>query len=96
MPHSTLSAADAEAPGQPVIADYIIPLEQEAFAAGVDDKLRIQMQRLAHDAGVLAPQAPAGYGGGGADLVGDSVNSSGVIRLPRVVWPGFGLRAHGR
>lgn len=76
MPHSTLSAADAEAPGQPVrrfIADYIIPLEQEAFAAGVDDKLRIQMQRLAHDAGVLAPQAPAGYGGGGADLVTTAV-----------------------
>jgi hypothetical protein len=29
-------------------------------------------------------------------LVGGPVNSSGVIRLPRVVWPGFGHRAHGR
>ena len=58
MPHSTLTPADAEAFGQPVrrfIADHIIPLEQEAFAAGVDDKLRVQLQQLAHDAGVLAP-----------------------------------------
>jgi hypothetical protein len=71
-----LSAADAEALGQPVrrfIADHIIPLEQEAFAAGVGDKLRFQMQQLAHDAGVLAPQAPVGYGGGGADLVTTTV-----------------------
>ena len=76
MPHSTLSAADSEALGQPVrrfIADHIIPLEQEAFAAGVDDKLRIQMQQLAHDAGLLAPQAPAEYGGGGADFVTTAV-----------------------
>jgi hypothetical protein len=76
MPHSTLPAADAEALGQPVrrfIADHIIPLEQKAFAAGVDAKLRIQMQQLAHDAGVLAPQAPAGYGGGGADFVTTAV-----------------------
>ena len=76
MPHSTLTPADAEALGRPVrrfIADRIIPLEQEAFAAGVDDKLRIKLQQLAHDAGVLAPQAPAEYGGGGADFVTSAV-----------------------
>ena len=46
MPHSTLTPADAEAIAKPVrcfIADRIIPREQEAFAAGVDDKLRIQL-----------------------------------------------------
>ena len=76
MPHSTLSAADSEALGQPVrrfIADYVIPLEQEAFAAGVDDKLRIRLQQLAHDAGLLAPQVPVEYGGGGADFVTTAV-----------------------
>jgi acyl-CoA dehydrogenase len=74
--HSTLTPADAEAIGQPVrnfIADNVIPLEQEAFAAGVDDKLRIQLQQLAHDAGLLAPQAPAEYGGGGADFLTSAV-----------------------
>ena len=76
MPHPTLSAADAGALGLPVqrfIADYIIPLEQEAFAAGVDEKLRIRLQQMAHDVGVLAPQAPAEYGGGGADFVTTTV-----------------------
>jgi len=38
---------------------------------------------------------PAGVGVS-ASLVGDTVNSSGVIRLPPVVRPGFGQRAHGR
>jgi hypothetical protein len=64
VPHSTLTPADAETLGQPgrrFIADRVIPLEQEAFAAGVDHKLRIQLQQLAHDAGVLAPKAPAEY-----------------------------------
>jgi acyl-CoA dehydrogenase len=72
VPHSTLTPADAEAIAKPVrrfIADRIIPREQEAFAAGVDDKLRIQLQQLAHHAGVLAPQAPAEYMGGGAEFV---------------------------
>ena len=76
MPYSTLTQADAEALGQPVrtfIADRVIPLEQEAFAAGVDDKLRIHLQLLADDAGLLAPQAPAAYGGGGADFLTSAV-----------------------
>jgi len=45
VPHSVITPADAERLGQPVrrfIADSIIPLEQEALAAGLDDKLRVQ------------------------------------------------------
>jgi acyl-CoA dehydrogenase len=76
VPHSVLTPADAERLGQQVrgfIADSIIPLEQEAFAAGLDDKLRVHLQQLANDAGLLAPQAPAEYGGGGADFVTSAV-----------------------
>jgi acyl-CoA dehydrogenase len=76
VPHSVITPADAERLGQPVrrfIADSIIPLEQEAFAVGLDDKLRVQLQQLASDAGLLAPQAPAEYGGGGADFVTSAV-----------------------
>ena len=76
MPHSVITPADAERLGQPVrrfIADSIIPLEREAFAVGLDDKLRVQLQQLANDAGLLAPQAPAEYGGGGADFVTSAV-----------------------
>jgi acyl-CoA dehydrogenase len=76
VPHTVLTPADAERLGQPVrrfIADSIIPLEQEAFAAGLDDKLRVHLQQLANDAGLLAPQAPAEYGGGGADFVTSAV-----------------------
>ena len=47
------------------IARTVIPLEQEAFVAGVDDKLRVRLQDAARAAGVLAPQAPAEFGGGG-------------------------------
>ena len=47
------------------IADTVIPLEQEAFVAGVDDKLRVRLQDAARAAGVLAPQAPAEFGGSG-------------------------------
>jgi acyl-CoA dehydrogenase len=47
------------------IVDTVIPLEQEAFVAGVDDKLRVRLQDAARAAGVLAPQAPAEFGGGG-------------------------------
>jgi alkylation response protein AidB-like acyl-CoA dehydrogenase len=74
--HSTLTPADAEAIGKPVrsfIADHVIPREQEAFAAGVDDELRVHLQHLARDAGVLAPQAPAAYSGGGADFLTSAV-----------------------
>jgi acyl-CoA dehydrogenase len=51
------------------IADMVIPLEQEAFARGADDGLRVRLQDLARAAGLLAPQAPAEFGGGGADFL---------------------------
>jgi acyl-CoA dehydrogenase len=76
VPHSVITPADAERLGQQVrrfIADSIIPLEQEALAAGLDDKLRVHLQQLASDAGLLAPQAPAEFGGGGADFVTSAV-----------------------
>ena len=50
------------------IAGTVIPLEQEAFVSGVDDTLRVRLQDAARAAGVLAPQAPAEFGGGGADF----------------------------
>jgi acyl-CoA dehydrogenase len=50
------------------IASSVIPLEQEAFASGVDEALRVRLQDAARAAGVLAPQAPAELGGGGADF----------------------------
>jgi acyl-CoA dehydrogenase len=71
-----LSSADAEAIARPVrkfIAEAIIPLEQKAFSQGIDDDLRIHMQQLARDAGLLAPQAAAEYGGGGVDFVTTAV-----------------------
>jgi alkylation response protein AidB-like acyl-CoA dehydrogenase len=43
----------------------VIRVEQEAFVSGVDDALRIRLQDAARAAGVLAPQAPAEFGGGG-------------------------------
>ena len=85
MALSLLTPADAEAIRQPVrrfIADCVIPLEQEAFAAGVDDKMRIHLQQLARDAGVLAPQAPAEYGGGGADFLHPNAGEHEVHQLP--------------
>lgn len=50
------------------IARSVIPLEQEAFVSGVDDALRVRLQDAARAAGVLAPQAPTDFGGGGADF----------------------------
>jgi acyl-CoA dehydrogenase len=50
------------------IAGTVIPLEQEAFVSGVDDALRVRLQDAARAAGVLAPQAPAEFGGGGVDF----------------------------
>jgi len=55
------------------IAHAVIPLEQEAFVAGVDDGLRIRLQEAALRAGLLAPQAPAEFGGGGADFLTSAV-----------------------
>src|SRR6516225_10398327 len=47
------------------VDDVVIPREQDAFAKGVDDALRVELQRAARAAGVWAPQAPAAVGGGG-------------------------------
>lgn len=43
----------------------VIPLEQQAFTSGVDERLRRMLQDAARPAGVWAPQAPAELGGGG-------------------------------
>jgi alkylation response protein AidB-like acyl-CoA dehydrogenase len=47
------------------VAEVVIPREQAAFAHGVDDDLRRELQSAARSAGIWAPQAPAGLGGGG-------------------------------
>lgn len=47
------------------VDDVVIPCEQDAFADGVDDKLRKQLQKAAKDADIWAPQAPQNLGGGG-------------------------------
>jgi acyl-CoA dehydrogenase len=47
------------------VADVVVPREQEAFASGVTDDLRRELQAAAREAGVWAPQAPAELGGGG-------------------------------
>jgi acyl-CoA dehydrogenase len=65
-------SGDAEALAQRVrtfISEEVIPLEQAAFAGGVDDALRVRLQDLARGAGLLAPQAPIEFGGGGADFL---------------------------
>jgi acyl-CoA dehydrogenase len=47
------------------VDDVVIPREQDAFAHGVDDTLRKELQQAAKAAGLWAPQAPAELGGGG-------------------------------
>lgn len=47
------------------VAASVIPREREAFASGVDDELRCELQAEARKAGLWAPQAPAELGGGG-------------------------------
>jgi len=51
------------------IARAVIPLEQEAFANGVGDDLRLRLQEAARVVGVFALQAPADSGGGGTDFM---------------------------
>jgi acyl-CoA dehydrogenase len=51
------------------IRNSVLPLEQEALTAGVSDELRVRLQAMARDAGLLAPQAPARFGGGDADFM---------------------------
>jgi acyl-CoA dehydrogenase len=50
------------------VADVVVPREQEAFAGGVTDELRRELQAAARAEGVWAPQAPAELGGGGFRL----------------------------
>jgi len=47
------------------VDDVVIPREQEAFTKGLDDELRVELQRAAKEAGLWAPQAAAELGGGG-------------------------------
>src|SRR5215469_7452211 len=47
------------------VDDVVIPREQDAFAKGTDDALRVELQCAAKAAGLWAPQAPAELGGGG-------------------------------
>jgi acyl-CoA dehydrogenase len=81
MPVSTESVTPTPPPATEVlqrrvrdfIAHTVIPLEQEAFISGVDDGMRIRLQEAALAAGVLAPQAPAEFGGGDADFLTSAV-----------------------
>ena len=47
------------------VDDVVIPREQEAFTKGLDDELRVELQRAAKEAGLWAPQAAVELGGGG-------------------------------
>jgi acyl-CoA dehydrogenase len=47
------------------VDEVVIAREQDAFAHGVDDTLRKELQQEAKAAGLWAPQAPAEIGGGG-------------------------------
>jgi len=55
------------------VAATVIPREQVAFAHGVDDELRRDLQAAAKLAGIFAPQASAELGGGGFTLVESAV-----------------------
>jgi alkylation response protein AidB-like acyl-CoA dehydrogenase len=50
------------------VATVVVPREQAAFADGVDDDLRRDLQSAARAAAVWAPQAPTDLGGGGFTL----------------------------
>jgi acyl-CoA dehydrogenase len=47
------------------VDEVVIPREQDAFAGGVDDALRKELQSAGKAAGLWAPQLPAELGGGG-------------------------------
>lgn len=57
------------------VRDVALPAEQEQLASGhgPDDVLRQRLQKTAADAGLLAPCAPAKWGGLGLDMSGQSV-----------------------
>jgi acyl-CoA dehydrogenase len=50
------------------VATAVVPREQEAFANGVDDRLRSELQTAAKAAGIWAPTAATELGGGGFRL----------------------------
>jgi alkylation response protein AidB-like acyl-CoA dehydrogenase len=43
----------------------VIPREQDVFASGADDAVRVELQEAGKKAGLWAPQLPADLGGGG-------------------------------
>lgn len=47
------------------VDDVVVPREQEAFAGGLTDELRRELQKAAREAGLWAPQASSTLGGGG-------------------------------
>lgn len=51
------------------VRDTIIPLEQPGEPARIDDDFRRELNRLAADAGLLAPHVPTEWGGMGLDHV---------------------------
>ena len=55
------------------VAEVVVPREQAAFAEGVTDDLRRELQAAAKEAVVWAPQAPAELGGGGFSLAESAV-----------------------
>jgi alkylation response protein AidB-like acyl-CoA dehydrogenase len=54
------------------VRDEVIPREPRAFAS-FDDEIRVEVQALAKQAGLWAPQLPTSLGGGGFDLLGSGV-----------------------
>ena len=90
-PVSVVVPAGAEAFRQRIrafIAGSVIPVEQEAFVSGVDDALRVRLQDAARAAGVLAPQAPAEFGGGGAGFLATALLLSKPARPAVSAEPG--------
>jgi acyl-CoA dehydrogenase len=65
---ASAAAAALRARVRSFIKETVIPFEQAAIADGITDDLRVRLQQLARAAGVFAPQAPAEFGGGGADF----------------------------
>lgn len=55
------------------VRERVIPREQDIFAGGIDDDIRRELQALARERGLWAPQAPSSYGGGGLGYLRSSV-----------------------
>lgn len=50
------------------VEEFVIPREQQAFALGLTEELRTELQEEARRRGIFAPQAAAEWGGGGFRL----------------------------